>query len=395
MVLRRNEMIKKFEYYIPVKLVFGNGVLSRLGDLSSAHGEKAMIVTTGDFFKESGLVGRIQTILKKSGVESIHFSSVSPNPLNTQIDTGAKLAEEEGVDLLIGLGGGSAIDAAKGIAIAKGHSRPIWDFCIGEVVAEITDKTLPIIAISTTSGTGSEGTQWAVITNTETREKPGIGNDYTFAKLAIVDPELMLSMPPKITASTGFDTLAHAIEAYTSTLSTPVTDMMCEKAIRLVGKYLRRVVKDGEDLEARNGMAFANTMGGFGIAVGIVTVCHGLGHSIGGVAGTTHGETLAAMTPQTMRFSMRANPDKFKNIGMFLRNEYINEGQSLLEKSVKEVEMLIQDIGLHNGLSSLGVRKEDIEEIADGVINYMGGSIEIDPMDITKEDLISIIRDSM
>jgi alcohol dehydrogenase class IV len=388
-------MIKDFFYYVPVKLVFGEGSLNQAGEYASAYGSKAMIVTTGNFFKETGLVDRLQKILKKDGVDSIHFPEVAPNPLNTQIDAGAAKAKAENIDIFIGLGGGSAIDAAKGMAVARGHDRPIWDFCIGDDAPEITEKTFPIIAITTTSGTGSEGTQWSVITNKDVEKKPGIGNDYTFAKVAIVDPELMVSMPPRITASTGFDALAHAIEAYTSTLATPVTDMMCEKAIRLVGKYLRRAVKNGEDKEARNGMAFANTMGGFAIAVGIVTVCHGLAHSVGGVAGTTHGETLAAMTPQTMRFSMRANPDKFKNIGMFLRDENIKMGQDLLEDSVAEVEALIRDIGLDKGLASMGVKENHIEQIANGVINYMGGSIEIDPMDLVKEDLIKIIKDSM
>ena len=388
-------MIKKFDYYVPVRLVFGEGTLNRAGEMTAKYGKKAMIVTTGDFFKDSGLVGRLEAVLKGSGVDSVHFSKVDPNPLNTQIDAGAALAKAQGVDVFIGLGGGSAIDAAKGMAVARGHDRPIWDFCIGANVAAITEKTFPIIAITTTSGTGSEATQWSVITNTSTHQKPGIGSDYTFAKVAIVDPELMVSMPPKITASTGFDTLAHAIEAYTSTLATPVTDLMCEEAIRLVGRYLRRAVKDGSDREARNGMGFANTMAGFSIAVGIVTVCHGLAHSVGGVAGTTHGETLAAMTPQTMRFSMKGNPEKFKNIGMFLRDEYVNFGQDRLEDSVREVERLIADIGMNNGLSSMGVKPSDIETIAEGVIQYMGGSIEIDPMSPKKSDLIAILKASM
>lgn len=388
-------MIKDFKYYAPVKLVFGEGSIKQAGEQVAVYGKKALIVTTGKLFKETGLVDRLQSILKKEGVDSIHFSEVDPNPLHTQIDAGAARAKAEGVDVFIGLGGGSAIDAAKGMAIARGHDRPIWDFCIGDDVAEISDKTYPIIAITTTSGTGSEATHYSVITNPDTGEKPGIGSDYTFAKVAIVDPELMASMPRKITASTGFDVLAHSIEAYTSTLATPITDMMCEKAIRLVGKYLRRAVGNGEDREARNGMAFANTLAGFSIAVAVVTVCHGLGHSVGGVAGTTHGESLAAMTPHTMRFSMRANPDKFKNIGMFLRDEQINMGQYRLEDSVKEVEVLIKDIGLDKGLASQGVKDEHIERIADGVFNYMGGAIEIDPMDLTKEDLIEIIKKSM
>lgn len=388
-------MIKNFDYYAPVRIVFGEGAIEKTGEHTAAWGKKALIVTTGTYFKETGLVDRLRGILKKSGVDSIHYPDVDPNPLNTQIDAGATLAKDEGVDVIIGLGGGSAIDAAKGMAIARGHDRPIWDFCVGEDVAEITDATYPIVAITTTSGTGSEATQWSVITNVDTEQKPGIGSDHTFAKVSIVDPELMATMPPRITASTGFDTLAHSIEAYTSTLSTPITDMMCEKAIRLVGKYLRRAVKDGSDREARNGMAFANTMAGISIAVGIVTVCHGLAHSVGGVAGTTHGETLAAMTPQTMRFSMRGNPDKFKNIGMFLRDETENPGPDRLEDSVNEVEKIIADIGLANGLAAQGVKEKDLVQIAEGVIGYMGGSIEIDPMEPTKEDLVAILKASM
>jgi alcohol dehydrogenase class IV len=388
-------MIKEFSYYVPVKLVFGEGKLATAGEEAKILGKKALIVTTGDLFKKNGLVDRLAAILAKSGVDSAYYNEISPNPLHNEIDAGAAFAKKNGCDLMIGLGGGSAIDSAKGMAIALGHGRPIWDFCMGPNQAQITAKTLPIIAITTTSGTGSEGTQWAVITNKATKEKPGIGSDFTFAKVAIVDPELMASMPPKITASTGFDALAHSIEAYTSTLSNAITDMYCEKAIRLIGKYLRRAVKDGSDREARNGMALANTLGGFSIAVAVVTVCHGLAHTVGGVASTTHGESLAAMTPQTMRFSMRANPDKFKNIGMFLRDEVVNCGQDRLEDSVREVERLIADVGLDNGLAKQGVKESDIELIAENVIRYMGGSIEIDPMNPTKKDLVEILRKSM
>jgi alcohol dehydrogenase class IV len=272
--------------------------------------------------------------------------------------------------------------------------KKVQDF-IGLETIEV-DRIIPKILIPTTAGTGSEWTAVAVVTDKTDKKKKRVGRaPCLMANTAIIDPELTLGLPKKITADTGFDVLAHAIEAYTSTLATPVTDMMCEKAIRLAGKYLRRAVKDGTDREARNGMAFANTMSGFSIAVGIVTVCHGLAHSVGGVAGTIHGETLAAMTPQTMRFSMKGNPDKYKNIGMFLRDEYINMGQDLLEDSVEEVEDLIRAIGMDNGLAAQGVKENQIEQIADGVINYMGGSIEIDPMNPVKEDLVEILKQSM
>jgi alcohol dehydrogenase len=385
-------MIKDFFYYNPVKLVFGEGKLQEAGKYAKMYGRKALIVTTGTLFKESGLVDRLRKILKSSGVESVHFPEVSANPLNTQIDKGAELARSKNCKLVIGLGGGSAIDAAKGIAVVLGHKRPIWDFCIGDNVPPITDKTYPIIAITTTSGTGSECTQWSVVTNPDTQEKPGIGSDYTFARVAIVDPELMATMPPKITASTGFDTLAHAIEAYTAVLETPITDMCCEQAIRLVGRFLRRAVKNGQDREARNAMAFANSLAGIAISVGIVTACHGLAHSIGGLSGSTHGETLAAMTPHTMRFSMKAYPDKFRKIAMFLRDEHGAPESYTLEDSIREVEALIHDIGLGAPLSQQGLKEKDIGRAADGVIRYMGGSITNDPAAPKREDLLEIIR---
>jgi alcohol dehydrogenase len=388
-------MIKDFVYHTPMKLVFGEGKLDEAGEYARQYGKKAIIVTTGPLFKENGLVQRLQGVLEKSGVGSIHYPDVSPNPLSTQIDKGAEVARSEGCDLAIGLGGGSAIDAAKGMAIVLGHNRPIWDFCIagnGQEVAPITEKTYPIIAITTTSGTGSECTQWAVITNPATRQKPGIGCEHTFARVAIVDPELMATMPPRVTASTGFDTLAHAIEAYTAVLATPITDLHCEQAIRLVGRFLRRVVNNGQDREARNAMAFANTLAGMAISVGIVTVCHGLAHSIGGVSGSTHGETLAAMTPLTMRYSMKHYPDKFRKIAMFLRDECLPLEHYSLEDSVAEVESLIRDIGLGEPLSKQGLKKQDVEMAADGVIAYMGGSITNDPATPCREDLIEIIQ---
>ncbi|OHD73431.1 MAG: hypothetical protein A2V99_13640 [Spirochaetes bacterium RBG_16_67_19] len=385
-------MIKDFFYYNPVKLVFGEGKLAEAGKYAKMYGKKALIVTTGTLFKENGLVDRLQKILKGSGVGSVYFPEVSANPLNTQIDKGAEIARAANCKVVIGLGGGSAIDAAKGIAIVLGHKRPIWDFCIGAEVQPITDKTYPIIAITTTSGTGSECTQWAVITNAKTEEKPGIGGDYTFARVAIVDPELMATMPPKITASTGFDTLAHAIEAYTAVLETPITDLACEQAIRLVGRFLRRAVKNGQDREARNAMAYANSLAGIAISVGIVTVCHGLAHSIGGLSGSTHGETLATMTPETMRFSMRSHPDKFRKIAMFLRDECAAPESYALEDSIKEVQALIKDIGLGAPLSQQGLKEKDIERAADGVIRYMGGSITNDPAAPKREDLLAIIR---
>ncbi len=386
-------MFKDFNYFIPTRVVFGQGKLEETGEYVKQYGKKALIVTTGTFFKENGLVGRLQKILQASGVASEFYPDVDPNPLSTQVDKGVKFAKETGCDVFIGLGGGSAIDAAKAMAYGLGHNEPIWPYWIGE--KEMGMKTLPIIAISTTSGTGSHVTPYSVITNPKTHEKPGMGNDSTYAKVAIVDPELMLTVPQKITATTGYDVLAHCIEAYTSNSSTPVTDLFSEQAIRLVGKYLRTAVEDGSNLEARNALAYADTLAGYSIATAVITICHALAHAVGGVSETTHGETLAAMTPQTMRFSMSALPEKYANIGLFLRDQQVGKADWTPEESVQEVEKLIQDIGLNQPLGQQGVKESDLEAIADGALGYMAGAVELDPRKATKADILDILRKSL
>jgi alcohol dehydrogenase len=386
-------MFKDFNYCIPTKVIFGQGKLKEAGEVVKQYGTKALIVTTGPFFKENGLVDRLQNILKESGVASEYFPEVDPNPLSTQVENGVKVAKETGCEVFIGLGGGSAIDAAKAMAYGVGNNEPIWPCWIGE--KDLGDKTMPIIAITTTSGTGSHVTPYSVITNPETHEKPGMGNDSTYAKVAIVDPELMLSVPKKITAATGFDILAHCIEAYTSNDATPVTDLFCEQAIRLVGKYLRTAVEDGSNLEARNVLAYADTLAGYSIATAVITICHAMAHAVGGVSETTHGETLAAMTPQAMRFSMNALPEKYKNIGLFLRDEPAGKADWTTEDSVQEVEKIIKDIGLDQPLGQQGVKESDFEMIAEGTLGYMGGAVDLDPQKATKEDIIEILKKSL
>lgn len=392
-------MIQNFMYHVPVKVVFGAGKLNELGSFVSQFGTKALIVITGPFFKENGLAARVQTILNASGIPSEVFDDVSPNPFCTQVDAGAAFGKANGCDVIIGLGGGSAIDAAKGIAVAIGHDAPIWNYCPsgdeGDLTA--TAKTLPIIAITTTSGTGSHITPYAVITNPVTKEKPGLGSDYTYPRVAIVDPELMLSLPPKMTAATGFDILAHSIEAYTSNSATPITDKMCEEAIRLVGRYLRTAVLDGSNLEARTALAYADTLAGFSISVAVITLCHAISHAVGGVCETVHGITLAAMTPHTMRFSMNARAEKYKNIGMFLRDECCCEETDACspESSVQAVEKLIADIGMNIPLSAQGVKPEDLEAIALGTLKYMAGGLALDPKLADKHDILDILNKSM
>jgi alcohol dehydrogenase class IV len=385
-------MFKDFDYFIPVKLVFGPGRLTETGPEVGRLGKRALIVTTGSFFEETGLVKRLKSLLEESGVESRLYRDISPNPLNTEVDRAAEYGRAEECDVIIGLGGGSAIDAAKGIAVVLGHDRPIWEYCIGDNRPKITAKTLPVVAIATTAGTGSEATRGAVITNAETKEKPGFGSDHTYPRLSIVDPELMLSMPPQLTAATGIDALSHAIESYTSQRASPISELYCEQAFRLIGRYLRRAVSEGQDLESRSGMALASTLAGLGITVAKTTICHALGHSIGGVAGTTHGETLACLTPHTIRLSMGKAPERFARIGRLIEGETDGDRIRTPEESVRVIERLIRDVGMAKGLAEMGVRKADLGMIADGALRYMTPCFEMDLADATREDLMAILE---
>jgi len=381
----------QFQNFIPVRIEFGAGKLETIGEHAKTYGKKALVVTTGPFFKESGLIGRIQKYLTEAGVDSAVFLDASPNPHSHEADRGAVIAIENGCDVIIGVGGGSAIDAAKCIAVGAAQGEPTWPYWIGE--KEIY-KALPIIAVTTTSGTGSHITPYSVITNSETNEKPGAGSDLMYAKVSIVDPELMATLPPKMTAATGFDVLAHAIEAYTSGSASPFSDIYCEQAIKLTAKYLMRAIKDGSDKEAREGMALADTFSGCAIALAVITMCHAIGHAVGGVCGTIHGESLAAMTPSSMRHSMSGRPEKYKNIGVWLSGKDVTPEGWTTEDTVKVVEQFIKDIGMDIPLSKQGVKESDFDEIIEGAMGYMAGGMELDPVPVTKEAVRKVLEES-
>lgn len=221
-------MIQSFGYHVPVRIVFGPGKIGEAGNHAKLLGKKALIVTTGTFFQENGLVERLAKVLSASGVASHPFPHISPNPLSTEVDAGAAAARAAGYDVFIGLGGGSAIDAAKMIAYSVMHKEPIWPAWIG--AKPLASTPLAVMAITTTSGTASHVSPWAVVTNPQTREKPGNGNDGLFPRVSIVDPELMLSLPKAVTATTTFDVLATPLKG--TPASSPTRSPTCTASAR-------------------------------------------------------------------------------------------------------------------------------------------------------------------
>jgi alcohol dehydrogenase class IV len=357
--------MKPFKYHQPTEIRFGRGTIDEVGEIVRMWGKRCLIVSG----KAGGVLGplyeRIQSHLQEAGVAFAHYDGVIPNPTTDSISEGAKLAKEFAADVVLGVGGGSSMDTAKAIAVEATHPGTAWDYLYFK--NQPTEKTLPIIAVSTTSGTGSQVTQVAVLTDPKTKTKSAIYNSIIYPRVAIVDPELMLSVPEHITASTGFDAFCHAFESYIHVGRSPYTDLLAREAMRLVAKYLPAVVDNGSYLEGREAMAWADTLAGLCIANAGVTLPHGIGMTISGYCPhIMHGESLALTYPEFTRFTYPYAIDRFAEMGRILNpNLSTVPDDQAAERSCEEMDQFLKRIGMWLSLKELGVTMEEINLIAD------------------------------
>lgn len=357
--------MKSFDYYAPTEIVFGCGRVEEVGTYAARYGKKALLVTVPEFPAVAGLYAKVKGSLAAAGVACAHFDGVIPNPTTDVVSAGAKLAKEFGAQVVVGLGGGSSMDTAKAIAVEATHPGTAWDYnCHTEGP---TDKTLPIIAIGTTAGTGSQTTPCAVITKTSDKDKSAIWHRNIFPRVAIVDPEVTATMPKSVTAQTGFDAFCHNFEAYLSVNTDPLVEAMALDAIRIVAQYLPRALADGGDLEARSQMAWADTLGGLTNSSAGVTLPHGLGMQVGGhCPHVTHGQALAVFYPAFTRYTWPAAVEKFAAVGRIFDPGLKDlDDRAAAEKSCEVIDQFLKDIGLWISFQDLGVTKEDIRQIAD------------------------------
>lgn len=272
-----------FQMYVPTRILFGVGQLANL-HAQTLPGKKAMIViSNGKSTRTNGALAKTEEELKRAGVETVLFDRIMANPLKSTVMDGAACAKENGCDFLVALGGGSVMDASKAIAAMATNDGDLWDYVSGGTGGgkPLVNEPLPIVAITTTAGTGSEVDQYGVISNEETNEKIGFGGpDSLFPRLAIVDPALMTSVPPQFTAYQGFDALFHSVECYIAAPANLMSDMYALTAIENIGAYLPRAVKDGSDLEAREHVAFANTLSGVVMTLSGCTSEHSMEHAM-------------------------------------------------------------------------------------------------------------------
>ncbi|HDP79360.1 MAG TPA: iron-containing alcohol dehydrogenase [Spirochaetes bacterium] len=356
--------MKKFTVYQPTEIVFGRKTMEDLGTIARRYGRSCLLVTSHNSGARAVLYERIKDILRKERLTVAHYDGVIPNPTTDVVSAGARMAREAGSDLVIGLGGGSSMDTAKAIAVEVAHEGTAWDYLFFK--KEPSTRTLPIIAVPTTSGTGSQTTPCAVITNTAEFCKSAIWHPNIFARVAVVDPDLASEMPPKLTACTGFDAFCHNFEAYISVETNPYAEALALEAIRLIAENLPAAVDDGSNATARDAMAWADTLGGIAISTAGVTLPHGVGMQIGGhCPSVAHGESLAVFYPEFTRFTWSSAVGKFAAVGRTFNKELLGRPDSeAAHACCDEIDRFLKRIGLWIGFRDLRVGREEIRAIA-------------------------------
>ena len=384
---------------IPERIVFGAGSLNHLSQHAAGLGKKALIVTGKSIRPEkTALLDRIKCQLTTAGIDSVVFAEVEENPTTTTCDRGSVFARENGCDVVIGVGGGSAMDAAKIIAMLCVNEGKNADYLPGGKYSGKPDselKCLPIILITTTSGTGSETTPFAVVTNPQNGHKPGTGHNFWYANVSIVDPELMLSMPKNVTIHTGLDAFFHAYEAYVSKSANEFADIFARRAMELVIQNLKKCVDTPSDLEARSALALANSLAGTAISISGTYAIHGLGHSVSGHYNTAHGTALCAIAPACTAFACTGNVQKFAEVSLLLGGDPVKSAKALAQECASLIAAFLDMFGMKIKLSSLGVKKDKIAVLAQDAFIAMEGAMENTPVPITIDDAKRIFEQSL
>jgi alcohol dehydrogenase class IV len=385
--------MKDFNYYQPTEIRFGQGRLNEIGEIVAKYGERCLLVTVAPFPALEPVFEKTKDLLKEAGVDVAHFDGVIPNPTTESITAGADMAKKHNADVVLGLGGGSSMDSAKAIAVEASHDGTCWDY-LWFRDTQPTESTSPVIAVTTTSGTGSQVTQVAVVTNPAEQCKSAIYNPIVYPKVAVVDPELMLTVPEHITASTGFDIFTHAFETFIHCNASPYTDMMAIEAISIVVKHLPSLVKDGRDIKGRAALAWADTLAGLCIANAGVTLPHGMGMAIGGMyPHIMHGEALAVTYPEFVRFTSKSAVPQFAKLaGIFNPDLAAQPDQVAAEKAAEEMDKFLKSIGMWLSLKQFNVPEEELDELGESCMVLP--DYQNNPRVATLDEIMGILKSS-
>ncbi len=378
-------LLKSFSFELPTKIEYGVGIVERLAEIIKALNAESLLVVTDKGIRNSGLLERISNLLDAGKLAYKIFDNVEPNPKDYNVAEGAEIAQQLNPDCLLTIGGGSPIDCAKAIAVVARQGGAARDY---EGPDKIGTDVLPLIAIPTTAGTGSEVTFSSVITDSQEKYKFSIKDPKIAPKVALVDPAMTLTMPPDLTAATGMDALTHAIEGFTANAAEPIADSAALYAIEMIAAYLVTAVSDGKNMEARAGMLLGSVLAGIAFSHSDVAAVHCVAEALGGKYDAAHGVCNAVVLPAVMEYNLDYCKDRYARIATAMGLYYDNVEDGA-RQAVKAVQKLAADVHLPE-FGSLGVQEKDFEELA--LNSFKNGSNIDNPRPMSKEDYLSLFK---
>ncbi len=380
-----------YKFFMPSISLMGADCLKDAGEQVGDLGFKKALIVTDKVLGQIGIVKKVTDVLDDKNIEYAIYDETKPNPTVKNVNDGLALLKEKECDFVISLGGGSAHDCAKGIALLATNGGEIKDY---EGVDKSEKPQLPMVGINTTAGTGSEMTLFAIITDEERHIKMALVDKHLTPIIAVNDPMLMLAMPKSLTAATGMDALTHAIEAYVSTSATPITDACAEKAIELISNYLVNAVENGEDVEARDMMAYAEYLAGMAFNNASLGYVHAMAHQLGGFYNLPHGVCNAILLPHVQEYNKATSASRLAKVAKIMGGdiEGLTDEQGA-DLCIDMIKSLSQSIGIPEGLNILGVKESDFETLATNALN--DACSLTNPRKGNLEEVIAIFKKAM
>jgi alcohol dehydrogenase len=387
-----------FTFFMPADIRFGAGALDDLGRVALPGKKALVVISAGGAMRKYGFLARVEALLNGNGAATVVYDKIQPNPTKASVMEAAALAQAEACDFVVGLGGGSSIDAAKAIAVMARNPGDYWDYIGGGTGGgkPVANGALPIIAITTTAGTGTEADPWTVVTKEETAEKIGFGNRDTFPCLSIVDPDLMMSVPRALTAYQGFDAFFHAAEGYIATCANPISDMFALKSIELLARWLPVAVNDGANKEARANVALANTLSGFVESTSCCTSEHSLEHAMSALhPRLEHGAGLIMLSRAYFGFFLGKIPGALYEAMAKAMGEKVEvlPVERRAGAFLTALEKMQAACGVETlKMSDYGITGAEIPALAKNARETMGGLFDFDRYRLSFEETVEIYQ---
>jgi alcohol dehydrogenase len=385
----KEAVMEIFTFQGSKKIVFGEGAIQSLPDqIKSLSGNKILVVLD-QALGALGMARQVTQVLEKEGLPFVLYDKVTSEPEPVLADKGAAVAKKEHCDVVVGIGGGSSLDVAKAVAVLTTNDGKAEDYIGLETVPK---PGLPAVMVPTTAGTGSEVTFTAVFTMREKKEKGGINSRFLYPDVALLDPDLTMTLPPQPTATTGTDALTHAIEAFTSSQANPMSDLVARESIALIGANLSRAFTNGDDKQARRNMLLGSLYGGLALASAGVGACHALAYPLGAFFDVPHGLANAVLLPFIMEYNLEGASEKYSQIGSLMTGKpAVHVENTSAQTGVERVRQLTRDIGIPQGLKDLDIPEPAVEDMAEMAMT-VARPLANNPRKVTKEDAVEIYK---